>query len=53
MDLFEIPNSITIEKFLLLPGETIPPLEFEQVPFNHPLFIISISLLSLFFGIQF
>jgi acetoacetyl-CoA synthetase len=26
-----------------MPGENIPPLEFEQVPFNHPLFIISIS----------
>lgn len=53
MDLHEIPNSITIEKFLSLPGETIPLLQFEQVPFNHPLFIISISLLSLFFAIRF
>jgi acetoacetyl-CoA synthetase len=24
-----------------MPGENIPPLEFEQVPFDHPLFIIS------------
>lgn len=42
MDLHEIPNSLTIEKFLSLPGEIIPALQFEQVPFNHPLFIISI-----------
>ncbi|CAF4073532.1 unnamed protein product [Rotaria sp. Silwood2] len=42
MDLSGIPNSVTIEQFLSMPGETIAPLEFEQVPFNHPLFIISI-----------
>ncbi|CAF0817572.1 unnamed protein product [Rotaria sordida] len=40
MDLSTIPNSVTIEQFLSMPGEIIAPLEFEQVPFNHPLFII-------------
>ncbi|CAF1571795.1 unnamed protein product [Adineta ricciae] len=42
MDLSTIPNSITIDDFLSLPGDATGPLEFEQVPFNHPLFIISI-----------
>jgi len=40
MDLSEIPNSVTIDEFLSLPGENIPELEFEQVPFSHPLFIM-------------
>jgi hypothetical protein len=34
--------SLAIEEFLSMPGETNAPLEFEQVPFTHPLFIISI-----------
>lgn len=34
--------SLSIDDFLSLPGENIPLLEFEQVPFNHPLFIISL-----------
>jgi hypothetical protein len=38
----EINFSLTIDEFLAMPGETTAPLEFEQVPFNHPLFIISI-----------
>ncbi len=41
-------SSITIDKFLSMPGENIPSLEFEQVPFNHPLFIISFVCFSFY-----
>ncbi|CAF4647969.1 unnamed protein product [Rotaria socialis] len=41
MDLSGIPNSVAVQDFLAMPGENIAPLEFEQVPFHHPLFIIS------------
>ncbi|CAF0874406.1 unnamed protein product [Adineta steineri] len=40
MDLSEIPNSLPIDEFLSMPGDKNIPLEFEQVPFNHPLFIM-------------
>ena len=62
MDLHEIPNrferlssivcrriqfSLTIDAFLSMASEPLPPLEFEQVPFDHPLFIISALICSL------
>lgn len=62
MDLHEIPNrferlssissrrldfSLTIDAFLSMASEPLPPLEFEQVPFDHPLFIISALACSL------
>jgi len=40
MDLHDIPNSMTTDTFLSLPGEKLPELEFEQVPFDYPLFIM-------------
>ncbi|CAF4284219.1 unnamed protein product, partial [Adineta steineri] len=43
MDLSEIPNSLPIDEFLSMPADKNIPLEFEQVPFNHPLFIITVS----------
>ncbi|CAF4283161.1 unnamed protein product, partial [Adineta steineri] len=46
MDLSEIPNSLPIDEFLSMPGDKNIPLEFEQVPFNHPLFIIKHRLQS-------
>lgn len=42
-----------IDKFLSMPGENLPALEFEQVPFNHPLFIISIFVCVYFICINF
>jgi hypothetical protein len=39
---YQINFSTTIDAFLAMPGEITAPLEFEQVPFNHPLVIISI-----------
>ncbi|CAF0787649.1 unnamed protein product [Adineta steineri] len=46
MDLSEIPNSLPIDEFLSMPADKNIPLEFEQVPFNHPLFIIKHRLQS-------
>ncbi|CAF0827090.1 unnamed protein product [Adineta steineri] len=46
MDLSEIPNSLPIDEFLSMPTDKNIPLEFEQVPFNHPLFIIKHRLQS-------
>ncbi|XP_063081554.1 acetoacetyl-CoA synthetase isoform X3 [Cavia porcellus] len=41
IDLTKIPNSVFLEDFLAGgPGEHPPQLEFEQLPFNHPLFIM-------------
>ncbi|XP_053182022.1 acetoacetyl-CoA synthetase [Scomber japonicus] len=42
-DLSKIPNSIFIDDFLATgrgEGDQFPQLEFEQLPFNHPLFIM-------------
>ncbi|CAG5925007.1 unnamed protein product [Menidia menidia] len=42
-DLSKIPNSVFIEDFLASgrgEGDQFPQLEFEQLPFNHPLFIM-------------
>ncbi|KAM9743134.1 acetoacetyl-CoA synthetase [Menidia menidia] len=42
-DLSKIPNSVFIEDFLATgrgEGDQFPQLEFEQLPFNHPLFIM-------------
>ena len=40
---------MSIEQFLNIEDDQIPPLEFEQVPFDYPLFIISdrIEILSI------
>ncbi|KAL5017384.1 hypothetical protein ScPMuIL_006973 [Solemya velum] len=42
MDLSKIPNSCTLDDFLSTGTENgkVPPLKYEQVPFNHPLFIM-------------
>ncbi|KAM4827717.1 acetoacetyl-CoA synthetase [Thomomys bottae] len=41
IDISKIPNSVFLEDFLALgPGEPAPQLEFEQLPFSHPLFIM-------------
>uniref|UniRef100_A0A8C6PZ76 Acetoacetyl-CoA synthetase n=1 Tax=Nothobranchius furzeri TaxID=105023 RepID=A0A8C6PZ76_NOTFU len=42
-DLSKIPNSVFIDDFLASgrgEGDQFPQLEFEQLPFNHPLFIM-------------
>ncbi|KAJ8313031.1 hypothetical protein KUTeg_010404 [Tegillarca granosa] len=42
-DISEIPNSTMLKDFLCMGYQedgTVPNLEFEQVPFNHPLFIM-------------
>ncbi|TNN44628.1 Acetoacetyl-CoA synthetase [Liparis tanakae] len=42
-DLSKIPNSVFIEDFLASgrgEADQLPQLEFEQLPFNHPLFIM-------------
>lgn len=39
IDLSDIPNSILLQEFKMLADER-PVLEFAQVPFNHPLFIM-------------
>ncbi|XP_066930097.1 acetoacetyl-CoA synthetase-like [Clytia hemisphaerica] len=39
LDITNIPNSMFMSKFLEL-SDTNPTLEFAQVPFNHPLFIM-------------
>ncbi|XP_037387244.1 acetoacetyl-CoA synthetase [Pygocentrus nattereri] len=41
-DLSTIPNSVFLEDFLALgkEGDQFPQLEFEQLPFRHPLFIM-------------
>ncbi|XP_071472108.1 acetoacetyl-CoA synthetase isoform X2 [Marmota flaviventris] len=41
IDISRIPNSVFLEDFLASgPGEHAPQLEFEQLPFSHPLFIM-------------
>ncbi|XP_077164216.1 acetoacetyl-CoA synthetase isoform X1 [Paroedura picta] len=41
IDISRIPNSIFLEDFLATgKGEQAPQLEFEQLPFSHPLFIM-------------
>ncbi|XP_069880990.1 acetoacetyl-CoA synthetase isoform X3 [Dipodomys merriami] len=41
IDISKIPNSVFLDDFLALGlGEPAPQLEFEQLPFSHPLFIM-------------
>ncbi|XP_057601002.1 acetoacetyl-CoA synthetase isoform X4 [Hippopotamus amphibius kiboko] len=41
IDISKIPNSVFLEDFLATgQGEQAPQLEFEQLPFSHPLFIM-------------
>uniref|UniRef100_A0A8D2AXK8 Acetoacetyl-CoA synthetase n=1 Tax=Sciurus vulgaris TaxID=55149 RepID=A0A8D2AXK8_SCIVU len=41
IDISKIPNSVFLDGFLASgPGEQAPQLEFEQLPFSHPLFIM-------------
>ncbi|KAM8818179.1 acetoacetyl-CoA synthetase isoform 2-T2 [Rhynchonycteris naso] len=41
IDISKIPNSVFLDEFLATgPGEPAPQLEFEQLPFSHPLFIL-------------
>uniref|UniRef100_A0A8C0VTH9 Acetoacetyl-CoA synthetase n=1 Tax=Cyanistes caeruleus TaxID=156563 RepID=A0A8C0VTH9_CYACU len=41
IDISKIPNSVFLEDFLATgKGDQPPQLEFEQLPFNHPLFIM-------------
>ncbi|XP_066227277.1 acetoacetyl-CoA synthetase isoform X1 [Saccopteryx leptura] len=41
IDISKIPNSMFLDEFLATgPGEPAPQLEFEQLPFSHPLFIL-------------
>ncbi|XP_031298352.2 acetoacetyl-CoA synthetase isoform X2 [Camelus dromedarius] len=41
IDISKIPNSVFLEDFLATGmGEQAPQLEFEQLPFSHPLFIM-------------
>ncbi|KAM5238505.1 acetoacetyl-CoA synthetase isoform 2-T2 [Ctenodactylus gundi] len=41
IDISKIPNSVFLEDFLARgSGEQTPQLEFEQLPFSHPLFIM-------------
>ncbi|XP_058512711.1 acetoacetyl-CoA synthetase isoform X2 [Ochotona princeps] len=41
IDISKIPNSVFLDDFLATGmGEQAPQLEFEQLPFNHPLFIM-------------
>uniref|UniRef100_A0ABM5F1Q8 Acetoacetyl-CoA synthetase n=1 Tax=Pogona vitticeps TaxID=103695 RepID=A0ABM5F1Q8_9SAUR len=41
IDLSKIPNSVFLEDFLATgKGDQAPQLEFEQLPFSHPLFIM-------------
>ncbi|XP_060763557.1 acetoacetyl-CoA synthetase isoform X2 [Neoarius graeffei] len=42
IDLSKIPNSVFLEEFLAMgmEGDQDPQLEFEQLPFSHPLFIM-------------
>lgn len=35
---------MTVDDFLGVVGPVVPSMEYEQVPFNHPLFIISVSI---------
>ncbi|KAG7282424.1 hypothetical protein CRUP_029745 [Coryphaenoides rupestris] len=42
-DISKIPNSVYLDDFLATgrgEGDQLPQLEFEQLPFNHPLFIM-------------
>ncbi|XP_054095076.2 acetoacetyl-CoA synthetase isoform X4 [Callithrix jacchus] len=41
IDISKIPNSVFLDDFLATgPSEQAPQLEFEQLPFSHPLFIM-------------
>ncbi|NXL71439.1 AACS synthetase, partial [Leptocoma aspasia] len=41
IDISKIPNSVFLEDFLATgKGDQAPQLEFEQLPFSHPLFIM-------------
>ncbi|KAM7144653.1 acetoacetyl-CoA synthetase isoform 3-T3 [Macrochelys suwanniensis] len=41
IDISKIPNSVFLEDFLAAgKGDQVPQLEFEQLPFSHPLFIM-------------
>ncbi|KAM5312001.1 acetoacetyl-CoA synthetase isoform 2-T2 [Glossophaga mutica] len=41
VDISKIPNSVFLDDFLATgKGDQVPQLEFEQLPFNHPLFIM-------------
>ncbi|XP_019504422.1 PREDICTED: acetoacetyl-CoA synthetase [Hipposideros armiger] len=41
IDISKIPNSVFLDDFLATGrGEQVPQLEFEQLPFSHPLFIM-------------
>ncbi|NXI49545.1 AACS synthetase, partial [Chloroceryle aenea] len=41
IDISKIPNSVFLEDFLAAgKGDQAPQLEFEQLPFSHPLFIM-------------
>ncbi|XP_007936426.1 acetoacetyl-CoA synthetase [Orycteropus afer afer] len=41
IDISKIPNSVFLDDFLAVgKGEQAPQLEFEQLPFSHPLFIM-------------
>ncbi|XP_053783637.1 acetoacetyl-CoA synthetase isoform X3 [Desmodus rotundus] len=41
IDISKIPNSVFLDDFLATgKGDQVPQLEFEQLPFSHPLFIV-------------